>query len=340
MFSLLLPNNSTLPLPEEDGEISREFGYRTYQKNGVADLLGEDHNVDGTAHHYSQQWGPGIAFLEFIKANPEALRHMPSGQLGWPDLIARIRGELSEHEVLVYDAACGYGGLFSQLTAEPRSPYLHYLGADIHCELATIARPIDVKLSAARFVRWDISKPLPIAERFDFVVCRNALMHTPIPSVTLRSVAAALKVGGTIAVSVYARKALLRELLDDALRERIVPLPSQEAFVLARQFALLGRDLRDSGGQIVVKQDLPFFGIKAGDYDIHSFIYDHIVKCWYNDIFGEKYSDVVNFDWYHPPFAYRFTQDEVLALFSKAELQVTKASSSTAQHYVEAIKIA
>jgi SAM-dependent methyltransferase len=339
MFNLRLPDGSTVPMPATDGVISTAYGYSQRQKDGVANLLDDGNEMPNTtAEHYTQQWGPGISFLQFIKTNPQALSHMPSGQLGWPDLLSRIRSEANKRDILVYDAACGYGGLFSQLFAEPAPQRLRYLGADIHNSLATIERPANLPLATARFVRWDISRPLPVAELFDYVICRNALMHTPDPPKTLGNLVDRLAPNGTIAVSVYARKPLLREIIDDALRERIIPLPPAEAITLANQFTLLGRDLRKSPGRIVIQHDLPFFGIKAGEYDIQTFIYNHIIKCWYNDVFGEYYSDVVNFDWYHPPYAYRYTHDEICSLFLDLGLKITKTNSTAAQHYVEAVK--
>lgn len=340
MFNLSLPDGTTIPLPERDGVISTAFGFAQTQAGGVADLLGPGGIPrNTTADHYTEQWGPDINFLQFIKANPQALQHMPSGQMGWPALFKRIREDAMRRTVLVYDAACGYGGIFAQLFADPVPTGLHYIGADIHGSLATIERPSAVPLSRARFVRWDISRPLPIAERFDYVICRNALMHTPDPARTLDSLRARLTGGGCIAVSVYARKPLLREIIDDALRDRIVPMPQNEAFALANQFTKLGRDLRASLGKIVIEQDLPFFGIKAGSYDIQTFIYENIIKCWYNDVFGERYSDVVNFDWYHPPYAYRFTLDEITGLFERGNLKVVTTHSTPAQHYVEAVRL-
>jgi len=340
MFTLVSPDQSTVPFPEKDGEVPCRFGYPVFQKSGVVDLLGNGNDLalEATAEHYSAQWGPEVAFLDFIERNPKALQFMPSGRLGWPGLFDRIRERSRDRLTLVFDAGCGYGGIFSRLFADRVPEHLGYLGADIHLALSAIKRPAGVPLSIARFVRWDISRPLPVVQQFDYVICRNALMHTPDPPRTLRSLAARLKRGGTIAVSVYARKPLLREIVDDGLRARIVPLATPEALALARQFTSLARDLQASSGKIVISDDLPFFGIKRGEYGIHEFLYDNIIKCWHNPTFGEKYSDIVNFDWYHPPYAYRFMRDEIVGWFEELGLRVTVAESIPAQHYIEAVK--
>ena len=130
----------------------------------------------------------------------------------------------------------------------------------------------------------------------------------------------------------------MRDASDDYLRSRITPMKPDDAFRLVRQFTSLGRDLQESSGEIVIKEDLPFLGIKAGKYPIQPFIYDHFLKCWFNGEFGEQWSDIVNFDWYHPPFAYRYTLQEAIAMNERCGLSVVKTESNKAQHYIEATK--
>jgi hypothetical protein len=85
----------------------------------------------------------------------------------------------------------------------------------------------------------------------------------------------------------------------------------------------------------VIAQDLPFLNIRAGEYDVQSFIYDHFLKCWFNPEFGERYSDVVNFDWYHPQYAYRYEPQEIQVWFDENGIKVDQVSSTKAQHYFE-----
>jgi hypothetical protein len=49
--------------------------------------------------------------------------------------------------------------------------------------------------------------------------------------------------------------------------------------------------------------------------------------------------DIVNFDWYHPPFAYRYTLQEVIAMNERCGLTVVKTESNKAQHFIEATKL-
>jgi SAM-dependent methyltransferase len=302
---------------------------------GYTDLLSGRATSDQTSEHYSLQWGPDVDFASFYRERPEALSVMTSKQMGWPDLIRRVRERGANRPTFLLDAACGYGGLFMDLFAELAPEHLRYVGADIHGALPSIKRPAGIDATRAQFVRWDISDPVPAAQEFDFVICRAAIHHTPDPRATFHSLVGKLAPQGTIAITVYAKKAPMREASDDALRAAIVPMDPRDALQISRQFTLLGRDLQSAGGEIHIHQDLPVLGIKAGRYGIQDFIYNHFLKCWYNSGFGEQYSDIVNFDWYHPPYAYRYELDEVTRWFEDHGLELTTTSSTTAQHYLE-----
>jgi SAM-dependent methyltransferase len=303
---------------------------RTIEGEGVIDLLrGED---DPTSLHYSKQWGIATGYTEFIRNAPTAARFTLARQLGWPDLFDRVRTQASIRDVSVYDAACGFGLIFSDLFAPPIPAALSYIGADIHDALATIDNPHE----HAQFVRWDISNRLPTPDTFDFVVCRAAIHHTPQPQLTFRNLVSVLAPGGTLAISAYTKKTPMREAVDSALRDRITELSPDEGFAIARQFTALGRDLRATEGEIIINDDLPFLGIKAGRYPVQQFIYDHLMKCWFNPEFGD-WSDIVNFDWYHPPYAYRYELAELECWYRDAGLTVVKTASNKAQHYVEGV---
>jgi SAM-dependent methyltransferase len=302
---------------------------------GVINLLPAHEPPNETSDHYSLQWGAEVDFASFYRSHPQALSVMTSKQMGWPGLVERVRSKAREGRVQVFDAACGYGGLLMDLFARPVPDGLQYIGADIHEALPFIERPEDIGPERALLLRWDISDPLPTNDLFDVIVCRAAIHHTPEPRDTFRCLVDRLAPGGLIAITLYARKGPMREASDDALRGRIVPMAARDAFDLARQFTLLGADLQASQGSIEIAQDLPFLGIRAGRYGVHEFIYHHLVKCWFNSDFGERYSDVVNFDWYHPPYAYRYEASEIAAWFAEHGLEIVATNSTKAQHYFE-----
>jgi len=287
-----------------------------------------------TADHYTKQWGPGLNFQDFMENNPQAALAMPNRQLGWEEFFTEIRACAADKPTSVYDAACGHGDVARRLFEEPEPMHLHYVGADIHRSLSNIRAS-----SRANFVNWDISNPLPDShEKFNYVICRAALHHTPNPKKTYQSLVTTLKPGGKIAISVYTKKAPMREVLDDYFRSQIVPMDNETAFALVSQFSKLGHDLQESDGTITITEDLPFLGIKSGKYTIQEFIYDHFMKCWHNGKFSKDHCDLVNFDWYHPEYAYRYTLEQTMSFALECNLDIVSTKSIQAQHFLEARK--
>lgn len=308
----------------------RVFGSSIDLMNGRADAR--------TVEHYSLQWSATIGFQQFARDNPDAMRVTPGRQLGWSRLFDRIRERARRTITRVYDAGCGFGGIMDELFREPIPKHLLYVGADIHEALGEIALPEGARDDQIFLLRFDISAPLPVKEPFDFVVCRAAIHHTPEPRRSFDSLARSVGPRGCLAITAYAKKGRLRELSDDALRREFSQLSNLEAMAAAREFTALGKALRQVAGNVKIDTDLKWLGIPAGAYDIQQFVYEHILKCWYNAKFGDDLSTVVNFDWYHPSFAYRYDREELRTWFLNAGFNVEREMSTKAQHYVEGIK--
>ncbi|MBK7674988.1 MAG: class I SAM-dependent methyltransferase [Candidatus Accumulibacter sp.] len=309
----------------------------TYLGNAhLIDYLGA--NGTQTSDHYSHQWGDGLGFLDFIKKRPAVKSVMPSARLGWDDLFGRIRDRAIRENVSVYDAACGFGGLANELINEQTANYLQYVGADIHRSLDTIRDELPDFDRCGSLVRWDISNPLPIAEKFEYVLCRASLHHTPDPAKSFASLCAMVKPQGTVAISVYNKKSICREASDDALRSVVSRMPVDSAFEVCRQFSDLGKALQKIEEKVVIASDLPLLGISRGEYHVQELIYYYFLKCFYNDEFGDRYSTLVNFDWYHPGFAYRYSPEEIECWFRDNDIEILKRMTIDVQHYFEGIK--
>ena len=276
-------------------------------------------NQKQISEHYTRQWGSSTA--AFLRQN-EA-KTISTGQLmGWPALFEEIRSQGGR----VYDAGCGYGGVAEEL----HSPNVSYLGVDIHDALDQIPSYPNFE-----FRKWDMTRP--VGETFDYVICRQAAHHTPDPTRTIRVLADSVAPGGVLAYSVYTHKGMIRESCDRALREHIKTLPVEDAMRIAGQFARLGRDLQQAG-EVTIREDLPDLGIPAGAYQVQDLVYRFMLKCWYNESWGLEHSTIVNFDWYHPEYAWTFTAEEARRLAEDAGLRVRKVTSIHAQHYVEAVR--
>jgi SAM-dependent methyltransferase len=302
----------------------------------VLDLEPGDHRQ--TDAHYTLQWGREKAFFDFLAKQPAARAIMPARQMGWPALFDEIRSKAKVSEVRVYDAACGFGGITRELVTDETAGGIRYVGADIHHSLDLIAEKVPALAECGLLLRWDMSNPLPTDHRFDYVICRAAIHHTPDPRKTFAALVSRLKPGGQVAITVYRKKSIAREALDDAYRNEIVPLDPEAAFALSRQFTLLGQALQQIDQKVTIPEDLPLFEIAAGEHKVQSLFYNHFLKCFFNPVFGEEYSTLVNYDWYHPRFAYRYRRDEVQNWFDEEGLTVTKYSEIEAQMFFQGTK--
>ena len=296
------------------------------------DRLGD--TVTTTGQHYALQWGSELGFLKFLKAKPAAKKHMPAGQLGWDRLIGEIRERAVAGKVSVYDAACGFGGIASDLVDHATVSGLTYLGADVHSALEIIHDEVPLLSTCGFLVRMDVAEPPPVDFAFDYVICRAALHHTPDPPRTFGTLARTVKPGGTLAISVYNKKSVCREALDDRLRELVSPLPPREAFERSREFTVLGRALQNVKDKVHLGEDLELLGIPQGDHSVHELVYYYFLKCFHNDDFGEAFSTLVNYDWYHPAYAFRYHLDEARAWFEENGLDVIDAYSIPVQHFL------
>jgi SAM-dependent methyltransferase len=313
----------------------KNCGFRAVGKDNYIDLFG-DHN--DTSAHYSLQWGKKLGFLEFIQKRPKAKNVMPASKLGWNKLFEEIRERSKSDLLCVYDAACGFGGIAQELINKMTASHIFYLGADIHDSLNVIAKKVPRFNKCGFLLRWDISRPLPIREKFDYVLCRASLHHTPEPEKTFSSICSSLKQGGKIAISVYNKKSVCREASDDALRNIISKMAPEEAYEVCHQFTILGKAFQKVKERVTVDKNLPLLGIKKGEYDIHTLLYYHFLKCFYNKEFGDQYSTLVNFDWYHPPFAHRYELDEVKKWFHRNKISIIETVTIDVQHFLAGLK--
>ena len=92
----------------------------------------------------------------------------------------------------------------------------------------------------------------------------------------------------------------------------------------SRKMTMLGKALKTIDRPIVIEEDIELLNIKAGSYDLQSFIYEHFMKCWYNPTQDEEYANLVNQDWYHPSYASHHKKEDVFHWFKDAGFIHTK----------------
>jgi SAM-dependent methyltransferase/uncharacterized protein YbaR (Trm112 family) len=172
------------------------------------------------------------------------------------------------------------------------------------------------------YVQADLMRPPFPRGGFDFISSDQVIHHTPDAPRAFQTLADRLAPGGHLAVYVYKVKAPLRELADDWIRERTTRMSPEDCLEVSRDISELGRELSRTGARVKLERGVPLLGIEPGEHDVQRLIYWTFLKCFWNEEFSENLNDLVNFDWYHPPFASRHTEAEVRDWCAGAALEV------------------
>lgn len=212
------------------------------------------------------------------------------------------------------DAGCGPGYKAAWLAR--LAPHATVVAMDLSESIFVAGRRY-ADVPNLMFVKGDIAKTPFRDGAFDLVSCDQVLHHTDNPPETVKEFARILSDGGVLNTYVYARKALPRELLDEHFREASKALTTEQIWELSDQLTQLGRTLSDLNAAIDVP-DMPLLGIKGGRQDLQRFIYWNFIKCFWNAEFGFEASKMINFDWYAPSTAFRYTMDEFTAMVGAA----------------------
>ncbi len=195
------------------------------------------------------------------------------------------------------------------------------VGMDLS-DSVTSARSRYVELENLDYVQGDILSPPFAPGTFDFVVADQVLHHTPDCVGAFRSMAGLVRPGGQLAVYVYRKKAIIRELVDDHVRAITSALSVEECLELGEQITELGRELSHLEGTITLERGVPLLGIEPGTHDIQRLIYWTMLKCYWNEDLGWHQSVMTNYDWYSPVYASRHTEEEVLGWCREEALEI------------------
>lgn len=224
----------------------------------------------------------------------------------------------------VLDAGCG-SGFGSSLWIDPSwrgDRQSEWIGADISAAI-DVAQERLAQIPGTHFVQADILQ-LPFGpETFDAIFSDGVLHHTPSTERALKSLVPLLIKGGEILFYVYRVKSPLREFTDDYIRDAIADLQPEEAWQALGPLTRLGQALAELKAEVEVPEDVPLLGIKKGRYDVQRLIYWHFAKLYWRDTFTFEENNHVNFDWYHPRYSWRHTEQEVRRWCDEAGLEIT-----------------
>jgi len=172
------------------------------------------------------------------------------------------------------------------------------------------------------YVQGDILNPPFAPATFDFVIADQVLHHTPDCVRAFATMAELVAAGGQLAVYVYRKKPIIRELVDDHVIDLTSRLSFDECLELSEQLTELGRELSHIRATVKLERGVPLLGIEPGEHDVQRLIYWTMLKCFWNEDLGWHQSVLVNYDWYSPVFRSRHTEQEVLGWCRDAGLEV------------------
>ena len=146
---------------------------------------------------------------------------------------------------------------------------------------------------------------------FDFIVADGVLHHTPSTRGGLQALYRKLAPGGRFFFYVYRKMGAARQFIDEKIRESYTRLSSEDCYKACRAITDLGRALSNLKATIELDAAIPVLGLPAGKHDVQRFFYYGFMKCFWNDAFDYETNNMVNFDWYHPHYAWQHEQAEV-----------------------------
>jgi arsenite methyltransferase len=239
----------------------------------------------------------------------------------------------------ILDAGCG-SGFSSSLWLSPawgKERGGEWYGVDISLAIDVAAERLG-GIAGTHFIQADILQ-LPFHKRFfDIIFSEGVLHHTPSTELALKSLVPFLVPEGQILFYVYRKKGPVREFTDDYIRNIVSQLDPGEAWNLLRPLTMLGQALAELHAEVEVAEDIPYLGLKAGRYDIQRLVYWNIAKLFWNQAYTFEENHHVNFDWYHPRYAHRHTEDEVRLWCEDAGLSLIHFDLQESGFTVRAIK--
>jgi SAM-dependent methyltransferase len=276
-----------------------------------------------TQRSFTDKWhrNKHLAFTETLDESSEIFRWILQRN-GFADGAA-LRAYLAGKR-RVLDAGCGNGRVTALLRTWSDPADTEIVGIDLTAAdvaKANLAGQANLHIHPANLL-----DDLTGFGHFNFIYCQEVLHHTGDPAHAFANLCKLLAPGGDseIAIYVYKLKAPAREFVDDYLRERLKDMSYENAMEVCRAVTEIGRVLSKVDGEIDVPA-VPPLGIEAGRYTVQRFVYHFFMKCFWNDRLSFENNAVINYDWYHPEWASRHTEDEVRDWFTANGLEVVQA---------------
>jgi len=224
---------------------------------------------------------------------------------------------------LVLDAGCG-GGMSAIELFGSALKRLRYLGVDVSSAVEIAAARFAERGFGGAFLQTDVTSiPVPLAS-VDVIFAEGVLHHTDSPQSTFEALTGLLKRDGRFLFYVYRKKGPIREFTDDYIREKLQTLAPEAAWQALLPLTRLGKVLGELNVEIEVPEPIDMLRIPAGRINLQRFFYWHVAKAFYRADYTLDEMQHINFDWYAPKNAHRYTPEEVRAWCAKAGLIIER----------------
>jgi arsenite methyltransferase len=286
-------------------------------RRGIPDKhLGDDQKEKQTSECFSYKWGRKETY------DSDAMK-----QKTYRWLIERYFGDEQERNKFVakskgkriLDAGCGSGFSASVLFGKDLNN-MEYLGVDLSDSLKTAQKRFQELGLQGDFIKDSIAT-MKLGKKFDIILCEGVLHHTSNPFQSLRNLVLHLETNGVIMFYVYRKKAILRECVDDLIREKLRDLSDEKAWEALMPLTKLGKSVGDLNIDIAIDEDIPLLDIPKGKYEFQRFLYWFFIKMYYDKNLSLEEMNHVNFDWYRPLICHRFQPGEVEAWLHELKLK-------------------
>jgi len=219
----------------------------------------------------------------------------------------------------ILDAGCGNGRISALF--HKYAPDTKIVGID--SSIMAISAASLMSYAKLEFFQRDLLEDLTDLGKFNYIYCQEVLHHVADPRKAFHNLCQLLNPNGEIAIYVYKRKAVIREFVDEYIRGKFQDMSFEEKIEVCDQITEFGKRLKHTDGHIDAP-DIPILGIKKGCYSVKSFVYNFIMKCFWNDELSLKDNSTINFDWYNPEIANKYSPYEIRKWYKEEGLEVIR----------------
>ena len=261
------------------------------------------------------------------------MRSWMLAKYGWRDE-AGFSKALSD-KALILDAGAGLGRETINLARAARNSVV--VGIEFSDCAESALRNVS-SVQNAWIIQGDIMR-MPFKEAsFDFILSEGVLHHTPNTREAFAKCCGVLKPDGEIAFYVYRKKGPAREFTDDYVRQIMQNASHEQKWRISERITRLGKALSDLKTKVTISEPFPELGIRAGEQDIHRFVYWNFLKCFWNDELPFQENVIINFDWFAPEHAHRHTEAEIRSWCHENNIQVVWFHEEESGYSVRGVK--